>query len=118
VGVSGYDMTLLLQRPQEVMRETKFIGQTVESGDKLNPYGNVLLDGKKWASTVVTDSLVPFYGIEIEQGQKLTIVAVATQLLVVYTDFLVPGLWKRSLQLAQNNFVPIVTGVGIVGPAE
>lgn len=102
VGVSGYDMTLLLQRPEEVLKETRFIGSVVKAEDVLNPYGNVILDSKQWASSVVTDSLTPFYGIEIEKDQNLTIVAVATQLLVVESDLLVPPFWR-------DKWVPILT---------
>ncbi len=116
IGVSGYDMTLLLQRPEEVLQETKFIGTVVEAKKKLDPFGNVVLGDKKWASSVVTDSLTPFYGVEIEPGQQLTVVGVTTQLLVVESDLLVPPLWRRGYELVQSNFTPIVTGITVVGP--
>jgi len=55
----------------------------------MKPYGEVLLaneDGRKWTAVVVTDDLIPFYGVEVEKGSKLTVVSVFTQLLVTESD--------------------------------
>ncbi len=91
VGVRGSDSTVLLQKPSEVLEELKFVGNTAEAIDKMKPYGEVLLaneDGRKWTAVVVTDDLIPFYGVEVEKGSKLTVVSVFTQLLVTESDVL------------------------------